>query len=360
MYDVRKSVAAACLLALFLTCSTFGLGSAPAAEPPRSTYLTDVTIDMTTLRRLADESDNFHLTWHSDDALYGAYGDGWGFARTDIAKRAIGISRITGEPPDLRGLEMWEGSAQGGRCCWAPWNGKSWGMLSTGLDLHMWFTIGRPRALGFTEARLATSSDGGRSWRRADWAFTAADGVLMPSFLQLGRGYDPSGLPAEISDYVYVYHSRLVASPGNVQTPGQIDVIRVPKDRIAERAAYQFYAGAGSNGQPVWSADIRSRQPMLELPHVLDTPPTVVWHPYLRRFIMTLPHVPTADPAQLGVAFYEGPNPWGPWHRIATIDRLADGTNFFYQLPAKWLAPDLSAWLAFSGIDVPGGGNGTH
>ena len=64
------------------------------------------------LRRLADESDNFHLTWHSDDALYGAYGDGWGFARTDIAKPAIGISRITREPPDLRGLEMGGGDQQ--------------------------------------------------------------------------------------------------------------------------------------------------------------------------------------------------------------------------------------------------------
>ena len=236
MYDVRKSVAAACLLALFLTCSTFGLGSAPAAEPPRSTSTSRMSPSTSARASSAGrrDCDNFHLTWHSDDALYGAYGDGWGFARTDIAKRAIGISRITGEPPDLRGLEMWEGSAQGGRGCWAPWNGKSWGMLSTGLDLHKWFTIGRPRALGFTEARLATSSDGGRSWRRADWAFTAADGVLMPSFLQLGRGYDPSGLPAENIELRLRLSQPAGGQPGQRADPGQIDVIRAPKDRIAE------------------------------------------------------------------------------------------------------------------------------
>ena len=37
-------------------------------------------------------------------------------------------------------------------------------MISTGTKLHMWFTIGRPRAMGFIEARIATSSDSGRTW----------------------------------------------------------------------------------------------------------------------------------------------------------------------------------------------------
>ena len=256
MHDLRKLVGAACLLAPFLTCSNFGPGSALAAEPARSTYIADVTIDGTSLRRLADESDNFHLTWHADDALYGAYGDGWGFVKTSIPKRAIGVSRITGAPPELKGQDVWEGSGQGGACCWADWNGKSWGMLATGTDLHMWFTQGRPRALGFTEARLATSSDGGRSWRKADWAFTAADRMLMPSFLQLGRGYHAPELPAEITDYVYSYHSRLMATPGHVQTPGRVDLVRVPKGRIAERAAYQFFAGHGPDGAALWTSDI--------------------------------------------------------------------------------------------------------
>jgi hypothetical protein len=310
---------------------------------------------MTTLGRVAEESDNFHLTWHSDDALYGAWGDGWGLVRTDVAKRAIGVSRISGAPPNLTGREVWEGNAQGGRCCWAQWNGKSWGMLSTGVDLHMWFTQGRPRAMGFTEARLATSSDGGRSWRKADWAFTAADGMLMPSFLQAGQGYSAPELPPEIMGYVYSYHSRLIVTPGHVQTPGLIDLIRVPRDRMAERTAYQFYAGTRIDGLPIWTADIALRQPVLQKPNVLDTPPTVAWNPNLGRFIMVMPHVPAADPTLRGVAFYEAPNPWGPWLEISTLDQFAEGTAFFFQLPVKWQAPDLSAWLAFSGIDVPGG-----
>jgi len=75
-----------------------------AAAPAQSGYLSDVQIDMGTVKKYADESDNYHLTWHSDDKLYGAYGDGWGFVKTAITKRAIGVSRITGTPPSLSGV----------------------------------------------------------------------------------------------------------------------------------------------------------------------------------------------------------------------------------------------------------------
>src|SRR5262249_49628346 len=151
----------------------------------------------------------------------------------------------------LVGRDLWEGNAQGGGCCWAPWNGKSWGMLAVGSELHMWFTIGRPRALGFTEARIATSSDGGRSWRKADWAVTPADGMLMPTFMQLGRGYTAEGLPAEITGYAYSYYTRHVTRLAEFQSPGALMLMRSPKDRVDERAAYEFFAGTTSEGTPI-------------------------------------------------------------------------------------------------------------
>ena len=338
-----------------LVLSGLVLGGVAFAAPEPSTYITGVRIEMSSLRRFADESDNFHLTWHSDGALYGAYGDGWGFVRSDIPKRAIGVSRITGSPPRLAGREVWEGDAQGGSCCWAEWNGKSWGMLSTGEKLHKWFTQGRPRRLGFREARIATSLDDGRTWRKLDWAFTARDGMLMPSFLQLGQGYRAAGLPASVADHVYSYHSRLVVTPGEVQTPGRIDLIRAPRDRVSERGAYRFFAGLGPNGEPRWASELGQRRPVLEKAHVLDTPPAVTWNPHLGRFIMVMPHVPRTDRRRRGVAFYEARWPWGPWRRIELIDRFAQESVFFFQLPAKWQQPDRSAWLAFSGIDVRNG-----
>ena len=197
-----------------------------AAEPTRSSYIADVQIDQSTIKKFADESDNFHLTWHPNGSLYGAYGDGWGFVPTDVTKRAIGVSRINGTPPKLTGAETWEGAAQGGSCCWSSWNGKSWGMIAVGAKLHMWFTIGRPRALGFSEARIATSSDNGATWSKANWAFTPGDKMLMPTFMQVGQGYQSSQLPAEIMNYVYSFHTQYVTHPSHVQSPGRVLLMR--------------------------------------------------------------------------------------------------------------------------------------
>jgi len=325
------------------------------AAPTSSTYLADVRIDMTTVKRYADESDNFHLTWHGDGNLYGAYGDGWGFVRTDIPKRAIGVSRITGGPTALKAIEPWEGDAQGQSCCWLPWNGKSWGMISTGKNLHMWFTIGRPRALGFTEARIASSADNGRTWKKAGWAFTPGDKFLMPSFLQVGQGYRSPDLPGEVMNYVYSYHTRYVQHPDRVQAPGRVDLVRVPHDKVTDRASYQFFAGLNSLGNPLWTKDLNQRRPVLEKPFILDAPPGVSWNPHLQRFIMAMGHVSVDSDANIGIGFYEARKPWGPWYRIKEQSSFAEGTIFFSQFPTKWMNADLTAWMGFTGPDKAGG-----
>lgn len=338
-------VAAVCLLSV---AAPF----AARAEVPRSTYLTDLRLDWSSLRRHADESDNFPLTWHADGYLYGAYGDGWGFERTAITKRAIGVSRIAGRPETLTGRDVWEGDAQGGGCCWAPWNGKSWGMVAVGSELHMWFTIGRPRALGFTEARIATSVDRGQSWRKADWAFTPGDGMLMPSFLQLGRGYDAAGAPADTADYVYAYHTRYVHHPAALQSPGAVMLMRVPKGRVRDRTEYRFYAGSTDAGVAQWADTPAAAVPVLEKPHLLDAPPGVSWNRHLGRFLMVMAHVPPEDPTRRGVAFYEAERPWGPWFEVKRLDQFAEGTIFYFQLPTKWMTADGGAVLAFCGPDA--------
>jgi len=333
-----------------------GASTRPATgAPAQSTYLSDVQINMGTVKKYADESDNFHLTWHQDGNLYGAYGDGWGFQRGSEAKRAIGVSRITGNPDSLKGVDTWEGDAQGQSCCWLPWNGKSWGMISVGAKLHMWFTIGRPRAMGFSEARIVTSGDNGKTWSKASWAFSPGDKFLMPSFMQAGKSYTSSDLPAEIMNYVYSYHTRYVRHPSYVQSPGMVDLVRVPKAQVANRASYEFFAGVNGAGQPIWTKDLNQRKPVLDKPYILDAPPAVSWNPHLKRFIMVMGHVTSNSAANIGVGFYEAEKPWGPWYKIKEQASFAEGTIFFYQLPTKWMNADLSAWMAFTGPDKEGG-----
>ena len=61
--------------------ATLGNG-ALAAEPPypRSEYIKDFSLDWGSYRRLAEESDNWHMTWASDGRLYAPWGDGAGSA----------------------------------------------------------------------------------------------------------------------------------------------------------------------------------------------------------------------------------------------------------------------------------------
>lgn len=266
------------------------------------------------------------------------------------------MSRITGTPPRLPGSDVWEGDAFGQTCCWLPWNGKSWGMLSTGVDgLHMWFTIGHPRLLCFIEARLATSTDNVRSWSKAQWAFTPADGILMPSFLQIGKGHTARAIPGRITRYIYSYSIRLLTHPSDVQSPGQIDLMRVARKIPGRRGSYEFLAGTDTVGNPIWTKDINQRVPVLEKAHVLDAPPSVAWNRYLQRYMMVMGHIPEDDTTKRGVGFHEATEPWGPWDKIKELENFAEGTIFLYQFPTKWMDADLSAWMAFTGPDNAGG-----
>ena len=51
-------------------------------------------------------ADQWPLTWADDGNLYAAWGDGWGWNKQG-PKRSIGVTRISGMPPDLRGEDLW-------------------------------------------------------------------------------------------------------------------------------------------------------------------------------------------------------------------------------------------------------------
>ena len=60
------------------------------------------------LVRLSTGSDNWPLTWAADDRLYTAYGDGRGFEPFVPRKLSMGLCRVAGSPPDIRGeLTLW-------------------------------------------------------------------------------------------------------------------------------------------------------------------------------------------------------------------------------------------------------------
>jgi len=68
------------------------------------------------------------------------------------------------------------------------------------------------------------------------------------AFVGFGPGY--SGVPERFGNYVYA-----LSNDDNWETGDNIFVARVPRDRILERSAWEFYGGT-RDGQPDWDLDV--------------------------------------------------------------------------------------------------------
>jgi hypothetical protein len=180
------------------------------------------------------------------------------------------------------------------------------------------------------------ADDLGASWRLASWEFSKS--TFVP-FSILNFGQDYAGARDE---YVYSYGHGWGGSK-------QAFLVRVHKDQIQERSAYQFFAGLDGSGQAKWSAELRERQPVFSDANGKDEnlSPSVVYHPVLERYLLTASH---GGPQRLGV--FDGPQPWGPWTTVAYYENWGgfSGTEaLLYSFPSKWISPDgKTMWMVFS------------
>jgi hypothetical protein len=101
---------------------------------------------------------------------------------------------------------------------------KASGLLMVEGVLYLW-------ARNVNNSQLAWSTDHGSTWAWSDWKFTNSFGC--PGFLNFGPNYAGAR-----DGFVYVYShdsdSAYTAADGMV-------LARVPKARIRERSAYEFF-----------------------------------------------------------------------------------------------------------------------
>lgn len=156
-------------------------------------------------------------------------------------------------------------------------------------------------------------------------------GACPGGFIQFGAGY--SGVPANLAGYVYLYAiptpSFLIGSG-----PSATYLLRVPitpSVQLLNPNAYQFFAGLDANGNPIWSNNgaqkksvfndqIDQKYQYVSADGTACAGQTIqmgmsvgeaVYDQQLGRFIAS------GQGAHVGqVAFYESPNPWGPWSLI--------------------------------------------
>jgi hypothetical protein len=317
----------------------------PAATPPYppSPVIKAITwAPPSTIKRAAIDGDNWPITWAADDALYTTWGDGTGFVPKVKQKLSAGFARVTGGPEDFQGENIRSPAEQLGS---GRQGMKGWGILAVGDVLYLWF--GHADRKG-GQAQLAWSRDGAKTWTFADWKFTEF-GLL--GFVNFGRAYGGAR-----DDYVYSYsHDGPLAD-----TPAdRFVLLRVPRDRVTERTAWECFAGRDGRGTPTWSRDLTKRAAVFEHRDACLRS-AMTYHAGLRRYLwwQHLPQPPGhKDRGDTrfdgGFAVYDAPEPWGPWTTAFFTEKWDVGPGEHGDFPAKWMRPETGeVALVFSGGDA--------
>ena len=317
---------------------------------PKSTLIKGIEFDWSTHRRHAQGSDNFQLTWADDDHQYGFWGDGNGFA--EKFRVSLGLARIEGDHSNYKGVDRY-GHKETSEAE-ALIKGKSWGIISVEGVLYSWIHPDKPEGWGDwryhnMESKLYMSEDKGAMWIPADWAFKKEDNLTGGNILQYSKDH-------EGSKYVYHYMVHPETDSTELQVPGRIYLLRVPRNELMNRNAYEFFSGMKGK-KPIWTGNINDKKPVFTDKNGTGTPIGISYNKGLKRYILSVEH----GKAHSGMhGIFEAPNPWGPW---STVTYAADETwfgrdnstaiprnCFFWCIPVKWISNDgRSATMVFTG-----------
>lgn len=273
------------------------------------------------------------MTWGDDDCLYTAYGDGWGFEPKLPAKLSLGLARITGSAPgklsaeNLRAptIEQVGDDRRGG---------KASGLLMVDGVLYMWV-----RNTG--NARLAWSADHAKTWTWADWKLDTGFGC--PTFINYGKNYE--GAP---DGFVYSF------SPDaeDAYTPAdRIVLARALKDKVRDRAAYEFFEKMDEGGKPRWTRDV-ARRGAVYAHKASCYRSNVTWNGPLKRYLWTMTLPKKEARRSYSLTLLEAPHPWGPWSVMEQATPWDVDAGDSACIPAKWLRADgRGGYLVFAGDD---------
>lgn len=313
---------------------------AQQAPYPPSTHVESIEWNYESHLQYGQGSDQWPLTWAEDDHLYSAWGDGWGWLREeDDAKRSIGVTRITGRPPQLSGTDTW-GAGPGSSF------GKPDALIAFDRKIFMFWTNGDSRF--DHDSYSAISSDSGKTWKLGkDRIFDYAPaGFRVRGICQFGKGYKDAP-----DEYLYIYF-------GYNRHP-DIYLARVEKQYIFNADAYEWFEYRNPDGSASWAQDFSRKSVVFHDNNAYKWHLDVSYISDMNRYLLAKPHFSeeeyegrdsvTAPLSGLGV--FDAPTPWGPWTTVYYQDHfLDDYQKFNYVIPAKfWGGDGTSFWMVWSG-----------
>lgn len=353
----RAALAAILILGLGSTLASAEDGSrsrepAELGNAPASTWGGTLDVDAKERHGTDADGDLWPSCWADDGDIYSAWGDGRGFdLEGDFFD--IGAAKISGPADDLEGVNTAVGDEVGTLWNTHGYSRKPTGMVCVGNTLHLAVQDLSHTFDDAPAATIVTSEDGGKTWNYDKSEPMFSDHVFTTIWF---ADHGPGGEWAP-DNYVYTYGldgNWRDSYRDSVDDPTDLFLARVPRDRVDDRSAWQFYSGMTRNGsRPTWSKKIDQRAPVLHddrrvYEEMFDTD--------LRSNISVLSqgHVLYNQPldryiysswSEYAHHFYESPTPWGPWKRMSDRDYTSLNQQDQYGgygtvLPSKFLSED--------------------
>jgi hypothetical protein len=324
-------------------------------------------------------ADTWYFSWATDDRLYSPYTDGhvprldggmdhsksWeapfvtgqavaeGDNPVDLKIYSLGLTHSPPEPYGGRypcGSLVYNGVWYYGTYCLAPY-----GSTRFGEDVYNWPWLGP--LVGF---RIST--DFGRSWKDGPhtpekplfgetgmWGHPVKIGA--PHFVDFGKNMELSpdgyaylvGHGAEYPDEKHRF-ANLSWISGD-----QVYLIRVKPsmETINDPSAYQFFCGHDPSGDPIWSHNFDSIQPLIDWNNNCGCV-TITYNAPLKKYLMCVTDGwPTVE--KMNSYILESDRITGPWKLVVYMKDFGE-QGYFLNIPTKFIGIDgKKAWLCYSG-----------
>ena len=338
--------------------------------------------------RMGGNGDNWYMTWARNGRQYVSLNDGRGWPDVAGYTGKVHNTRVfalDGDPPEVR-FEYLDGfcDLMSGDTPLTRQRYYGFGILA--LDDSLYHYLATPNHMfqepgaRFVGAKLIYSPDCGTTWKNQDgseltWELLSQrsrqnmvfyhepdDAFSLISILQMGKNYEHNR-----DGYVYLYSPN-----GHVEGQmNQLAMVRVPRQRILDRSAYEFFVSVNADDSANWTSQIDRRGVVHTFPggwvnrklHPYAWQPSVVYNAPLDVYMMSSWGMATdadglwfARPSYLG--FWVAPQPWGPWRQVHEDtawmpEQDPDARAYQPQIAPRWISADgLSFWLVLTDFRV--------